>query len=113
LNNRLKRNIINALKNIRPYRIIVFGSYSSGEAAQGSDLDLYVVTPDDYMPRNFKEKLDIKCIVSRALDPLRNIFPIDLIVHTLPMYEKFKESDSSFSREVLENGMVVYEADHT
>jgi len=36
--------------------------------------------------------------------------PIDLIVHTRPMYARFIEMDSLFAREVLKKGIVLYES---
>ncbi len=35
--------------------------------------------------------------------------PIDLIVYTKPMYERFVDLKSMFSREVLKRGIVLYE----
>jgi len=106
-----KQEIITVLKKDNPLKIIVFGSYASGTEKESSDLDLYVITRDNYIPQNYKEKIKLKCAISESLDPLRRHFPIDLIVHTLPMHEKFKEMDSSFAREILNNGEVLYEAD--
>ena len=112
LNDGHKSEIINALKKVNPHRIILFGSYAYETENTDSDLDLYVITKDDYTPETYREKLDLKCKISRVLDPFRILYPIDLIVHTLPMFKKFVELDSSFSREILNNGVVLYEADH-
>jgi hypothetical protein len=38
--------------------------------------------------------------------------PIDLIVYSKPMYTKFNELCSLFSKEVSQKGIVLYEADH-
>ena len=49
---------------------------------------------------------------SKLLDGIRKDFPVDIIVHTLPMHEKFIQLDSMFAREILRNGQMIYEADH-
>lgn len=112
LNDTQKKQIINILKKIDPYRIVLFGSYASGDEKLDSDLDLYVITKDHYFPKTYKEKLRLKCKVSEVLDSIRISYPIDLIVHTLPMYQKFKDMNSAFSQDLLNNGVVLYEADH-
>ncbi len=53
------------------------------------DIDLIVVTDDDYMPRNYKENMQNYLKVSSVLRETRKKIPIDLIVHTRPMHEKF------------------------
>ncbi len=37
----------------------LFGSYARGDATEESDIDLYVVTNDDFIPQNFKENSQI------------------------------------------------------
>ena len=112
LNNTQKNQIITILKRLDPYKVVLFGSYAKDNENPDSDLDLYVIMKEDYIPATYKEKIKLKCRVSEVLDPLRFLYPIDLIVHTLPMYEKFKELDSTFFRDILHHGVVLYEADH-
>ena len=100
----LKNRIIKALKPIDPYRVILFGSYAWGEPSRDSDIDLYIITKDDYFPKNFHEKMDLKLKVAYAIDSIRNDYPVDLIVHTKPMAERFIELDSSFARELIQRG---------
>jgi len=40
------------------------------------------------------------------------IIPIDLIVYTKPMYNKFNELGSLFSKEISQKGIVLYESDN-
>lgn len=97
--------IVNAAKPLNPYKVILFGSYAYGEPHKDSDVDIYVVTNDEYVPDSFEEKSKLYSQFSRALDFLYETMPIDIIVHTRPMHEKFKEVDSSFSREILTKGV--------
>jgi hypothetical protein len=64
------------------------------------------------MPQNFSEKSSVYLRVARKIDELRRQMPIDLIVHTHSMHQKFLETDSLFSREILNSGRVFYEKNH-
>lgn len=103
----LKREIIERLRPLDPERVILFGSYAGGNPTEDSDIDLYVVTRDDFVPQNFREKADLKLRVSELLLDLRLKYPIDLIVHTRPMYEQFRNTNSSFSREIFRRGVIL------
>jgi len=47
------------LKKTDPFKIILFGSHAYGEPGPDSDVDLLVVTEDDFLPNNFAEKNDL------------------------------------------------------
>ncbi len=107
------QSIVEKLKNINLYKVILFGSYAYGEPDSWSDIDLIVVTNDEFFPKNYKEKSEVYLRVSNALTELTRKVPIDLIVYTKPMFEKFIELGSMFSKEVLQKGVVLYESDNT
>ena len=94
--------IVTRLKNIGIHKIILFGSLTSGEDHMDSDIDLIVVTNDDHMPKSYKEKSDVYLKVSSVLTDITGKIPIDLIVYTKPMYDKFNELGSLFSIAYLE-----------
>jgi predicted nucleotidyltransferase len=104
--------IVTRLKNIGIHKIILFGSLTSDDIRLDSDIDLIVVTNDDHLPESYKEKSEIYLKVSSALTDITKKIPIDLIVYTKPMYNKFNELGSLFSKEISRNGIVLYEADH-
>ena len=101
----LKKEIVSRLLPIKPEKVILFGSFAWGTPGKGSDIDLYVVTGDDFMPQNWTEKSRIYLAVLERLDDLQDRFPVDLIAHTKPMHKKFIEMDSVFSRKVLRDGI--------
>ncbi len=101
----LKEEILERLRPLDPERVILFGSYAYGTPTEESDIDLYVVTRDEFIPRSFREKAELRLKVSELLLDLRLRFPIDLIVHTRPMHEEFKKMESSFSQEILQRGV--------
>jgi len=58
--------IIDKLKStINPYKVILFGSFAYGKPTKDSDIDIIVVTNDDFMPKNQREKskLYLKCLI--------------------------------------------------
>jgi len=105
---KIKSEIIERLKPLNPNKIILFGSYAYGTPNDDSDIDLYVVTNDEFMPQNWREKMQIKLKFSKALRDIREHYDIDLITHTKKMYEKFLDLDSMFSREILTKGQIIY-----
>ena len=108
---KLKKDIIDRLKPLNPYKIILFGSYAYGNPTKDSDIDLYIVTNDEFMPRSWREKMMLKLQYAKALSDLRERLDIDLIVHTRKMYEKFLEDDSMFSRDITSKGQMIYECE--
>ncbi|SFV67911.1 hypothetical protein MNB_SM-4-1187 [hydrothermal vent metagenome] len=105
---KLKEDIINRLKPLDLEQIILFGSYAYGTPTKDSDIDLYVVTKDDYIPQSYRENIDIKLKVSRAIKDLQKIIPIDTITHTKAMNKKFIQMGSMFSKEILNKGIQIY-----
>ena len=112
LQDEIEKEILRKLAGgLKLYKVIMFGSFAAGTAEKDSDIDLIVVTDDDYMPRNYKENMQNYLKVSSVLRETRKKIPIDLIVHTRPMHEKFIQLGSMFSRDVTKRGVVLYEKD--
>ena len=93
-------------------KVILFGSYAKGTQSIDSDVDLLVVTNDNFLPESFAKKMEIKIKIASALYSIRKHTDIDLIVHTKPMYEKFIELNSGFKKEILTTGTIIYEANN-
>lgn len=86
---------------IRPDKIILFGSYANGVPTPDSDVDLLVIwdTPLPPLPRYLA--------VSQLLNP--RPFPVDLLVRTSQEIETALAQNDSFVREILTQGKVLYE----
>jgi predicted nucleotidyltransferase len=104
---KIKLDIVEKLKPLNPYQIILFGSYAYGTPTEDSDIDLYVVTNDEFMPQTWKEKSEVQQKVVHALKDIVKKYPTDLITHTKAMHTKFVEMDSMFSRKILNDGMRI------
>jgi predicted nucleotidyltransferase len=51
----LKRQMSEALGPLEPEKVILFGSYAWGQPTEDSDIDLYVVTQDDFTPATWRQ----------------------------------------------------------
>ena len=101
-------NLIKALsdrivREFRPERIILFGSYASGEPNQDSDIDLLVVLP-------FEGKAAYKTGEIRT--KVRPEFPLDLIVRTPEQVADRLAMNDLFIRDIFAKGRILYEADN-
>jgi uncharacterized protein len=107
------QELINQLKMINPYLIILFGSHAYGEPDEDSDIDMLVVTNDDFMPGTYSEQLEYRLSIKKLIRQTAKKVPVDLLVYSKPMFEKFKALESSFSKEILQNGKKIYESNYT
>lgn len=103
----LKTQIAARLAPLEPQKVILFGSYAYGTPDENSDIDLYVVTKDDFVPQSWKEKSEVHLKVANAMQDLLRLYPTDLITHTKPMHEKFIELNTTFAREIINKGVVI------
>lgn len=101
-----------SLQHLNVSKVILFGSYSKGTQSDDSDIDLLVVTNDNFIFESFAQKMEVKIKIANALNSLRKFADIDLIVHTKPMYDRFIQLNSGFKKEILSSGSVIYEANN-
>jgi len=85
---------------IRPRKIILFGSRATGTARPDSDLDLLIVYSGE------RSKRDLKVDIQR-LFPSRD-FSMDLFVLTPEELETFRHVANTLAREASEKGVVCY-----
>lgn len=112
LTEKLEIQLVERLKTVDPFKIILFGSQVSGIPNEDSDIDLLVVTQDELLPGSFAEKNAIFLRVSNSITEIQKKYPIDLIVHTKSMHSKFLEMGSLFSKQIITEGRVLYEKTH-
>jgi len=103
------KQILKSLKRINPKIVIVFGSYINGRIDEDSDIDLLIVLDENKIPKSYDEKLDMKLKIRKLIRGINRKIAIDLLVYTIPEYEEFMKSGSSFSREIRETGKILYE----
>jgi len=100
----IKKSIISALVPLIPEKVILFGSYASGKAKDDSDVDIYIVSNEDYIPASYAENMRHYKKYSKPLKALKQDVSLDVIVHTRAMNKLFEDGNSSFAREIMRNG---------
>ena len=85
-----------------PRKIILFGSYATGDADDGSDVDLLVV--EDQVGDVMAEMVRLR----RAVSPLR--IPADVVVVSEAYYNYWSDTPGNLMFEVALEGEVLYEA---
>jgi uncharacterized protein len=84
-----------------PFKIILFGSYASGNPNNDSDLDLIVIQDTD-LPRH-RRSFDIQ----KSL--IGSMIPIDILVYTLSEFENEKNEKHSFLNTAIKTSKILYE----
>ncbi len=97
---------INEFKNklvefYNPEKVILFGSYATGKAHVDSDVDILVILT--YEGKNPVKSAEIL----NRIDPR---FPIDLLVRTPEQVSERQKKNDFFIKEIIEKGVVLYEA---
>lgn len=89
------------VEEIKPNKVVLFGSYAYGMPTPDSNVDLLIVLETDAPG---KER---SWAVSRLLLP--RPFPVDILVKTPQEVEQALAKGDFFMREILERGKVLYE----
>jgi len=97
----LRPAIKKIVDELKPEKVILFGSFAYGTPNSNSDVDLLVI-----MNTRASHK-DRSWAVSRLLLP--RPFPVDILVKTPKEIEEDLKSGDFFIREILTSGKVLYE----
>ena len=92
------------VREFHPQKIILFGSYVSGNAGEGSDVDLLVILP--FEGQAIRKSAEI-------LKKVQPRIPVDLLVHTPDYVRNRLEWNDFFLREIMDRGKTLYESSHT
>ena len=96
------RNII--AKNYAPDKIILFGSYATGNYNKDSDIDLLIIK-DTNLPR-YKRGQTVRKFLYGSM------VPIDIVVYTNSEIETDKNTKYTFIYEVLKTGKIIYDKNY-
>ena len=102
LNRELERWLPLLIEHERPDKIIVFGSYSTGQVREWSDLDMVIVkeTEARFLDRSRQVLLLLKPKVG-----------LDVLVYTPQEFEQLSRERAFVRREIVDKGKVIYERD--
>ena len=106
---KILEEITRRLKELDPYKIILFGSLSKQNNDEESDIDLLVILNNDKISKNYKEKMEKKLRVRNLIWDLSKEIPIDLLVYTKREFEIIMENKNSFFKELEKTSKTIYE----
>ena len=90
------------VKNFKPQKVILFGSYANGTPTEESDLDLLIIKDSDLPTRLQNRK------VRKILRGLR--VPVDVIVKTTEEFDTYKDIIGTIVYPANKFGKVIYES---
>jgi predicted nucleotidyltransferase len=90
------------LKFVPAKYIYLFGSYAYGNPTEESDIDVYIITPDNIS--NFSE-LYTNIIVDLSY---KKIFFIDLLLSTESVFNS-RKNKNIFEKTIYQKGKIIYE----
>jgi predicted nucleotidyltransferase len=89
-------------REFKPKRIVLFGSYAYGTPTDDSDVDVLVILPRG-RTRSRRPSLEIRRRIHAG-------FPVDILVREPREIKKRLRWQDSFIREIIDKGLVMYEA---
>lgn len=101
------RDELNILKNIivdtvPVEQIFLFGSYANGKPHADSDLDIYVVMPENADIR----EIDAMRLIHRAIRDKKTM-PVDVIVSKRNKFNQ-RKSTPTIERQIAQEGILLY-----
>lgn len=89
------------VKEYKPRKVVLFGSYAAGKARDDSDVDLLVVLPfrGDRLQKT-----------AEMITRLRPRFAVDIILRTPADLERRLRLNDFFLHEAINNGRLLYES---
>jgi predicted nucleotidyltransferase len=100
------QEIVDSLRPLKPFKVVLLGSYAKGTATKNSDIDLVVVVPGR-QAKSFAERMERTDAISQALRSVNRRYPMDTIVYSTEEYSLLRNSDP-FLREVETTGRALY-----
>ena len=97
------------LKELKPYKVILFGSYAKGTVTKDSDLDVLVGLDSNDYAKTFKEQNERYLLASNAVREINYKIPMDILVYSKAEYNDISEQNTLFFREIRNTGKILYE----
>ena len=98
----INRIVDKIVKEYRPEKVILFGSYVYGEPTEDSDIDLLIIKNTDKRP------IDRWVEVKRLLRGTADKLPVSPFVYTEKEIEERVSIKDFFIEEILKTGKVLY-----
>jgi len=103
---KIKPEIIERLKPLKPDKIILFGSYAYGEPNEDSDIDLFLIKND--LSLDELDEYEIKAKI-KLLDLMKKYRTNGIDILSAPEWYLKTRDDYFYKVEILNKGKVLYE----
>ena len=101
----LIRDLVDRIvREYRPMKVILFGSYANGTPDEDSDIDLFIIK--ETTDRPIDRRVEVATIVA---DPRRRT-PVEPLVMTRSEVEERLRIGDQFVQQILDEGEILYEA---
>ena len=98
---RLKKIAERLKKEYKAERVILFGSYATGDATEESDIDLFIIAPTS---ERFFQRM---ATALKLIRDLKKGIPIELIVLTSDEVKERIEIGDQFVEQIIEEGIIL------
>lgn len=100
----IEKMLVRLIEQYHPIKVILFGSYATGNLTEDSDIDLLIIKETQ---ENF---IDRWCAVGKILAGTHPSIPVDTIVLTFQEIEKRLFKGDQFINDIVKNGKILYAA---
>jgi len=101
--------LLEALKQADPYRVVLFGSYAKGTADENSDIDMVVILDSNDVAKTYEERLNKKLYINRLVRKINYKVALDILVYSKEEYRIIKNYGNYFIDEIENTGKIIYE----
>ena len=108
-NNNYIDQLLDALKQADPFRIILFGSCAKETADENSDIDMVVILDNNDVAKNYEERLNKKLYINRLVRKINYKIALDILVYSKEEYRILRNFGNYFIEEIENTGKTIYE----
>ena len=101
--------LLDALKQADPYKVILFGSYATGTQNENSDIDMVVILDNNDVAKTYDERLKKKLYINRLVRDINYKIALDILVYSKEEYKIIKNYGNYFIDEIENTGKIIYE----
>jgi predicted nucleotidyltransferase len=101
--------LLEALKQADPYRIILFGSCAKGTADENSDIDMLVILDNNDVAKTYEERINKKLYINRLVRNINYKVALDILVYSKEEYKIVKTNGNYIVDEIENTGRIIYE----
>ena len=101
--------LLEALKQADPYRIILFGSCATETSNENSDIDMLIILDNNDVAKTYDERIKKKLFINRLVRNINYKVALDILVYSKEEYKIVKSAGNYFIEEIENTGKIIYE----